>query len=533
MWGAAGGAAFHFARGLRGAPSGSGARLALAGAVRAASANAPRVGGTFAAYCAALSAIETAVSHARDSVDMWCSVSASAALWGLHGMRRGGAVAAARGALLGTTGGLAIYGTHHASMVRASRQADADSLLRQKRMMARGQPTPVAIAASRTAAAPPIDGPTSAAILYGNSRRAVAAVDLPPRLPFDAETSSPALEKLGYYCDFEDSDTLIRSNPKLTRWLCWMKTGRMSYLRYEQIADLIGDADNTLCVVSLHTARRLASATSPAASSKRDALAAPAPSQPQPSPAPPLLPAGASPSAFDRAPCCPAHRPHCLLRRPEHGRASTVTWEEALELYEDMVIGHYLPRLPRKEELKTVVDKVKGFFGNVTAGAKESFAQITGSAVRKRKREQKAKSRSSVQRDKEAQVKGGPQRGLGLRWLTVVHKPWRLLGSSSSAFPSSLLVLFLLVVGVDVVVLGSAAWSSSTSWTAKLRFRSASALYTAPLLSASLRGAAAPSSGLASRRRHPGRLLSKGRLAGRLGRRHRSAARLDDALLSS
>ncbi|KAF8701868.1 hypothetical protein HU200_033194 [Digitaria exilis] len=160
MWGAAGGAAFHFARGLRGAPSGSGARLALAGAVRAASANAPRVGGTFAAYCAALSAIETAVSHARDSVDMWCSVSASAALWGLHGMRRGGAVAAARGALLGTTGGLAIYGTHHASMVRASRQADADSLLRQKRMMA-------PIAASRTAAAPPIDGPTSAAILYG------------------------------------------------------------------------------------------------------------------------------------------------------------------------------------------------------------------------------------------------------------------------------------------------------------------------------------------------------------------------------
>uniref|UniRef100_A0A0D9YUJ1 Protein HHL1, chloroplastic n=1 Tax=Oryza glumipatula TaxID=40148 RepID=A0A0D9YUJ1_9ORYZ len=35
--------------------------------------------------------------------------------------------------------------------------------------------------------------------------------------------------------------------------------------------------------------------------------------------------------------------------------------------------------LPKKEELKTVVDKVKDFFGDVTSGAKESFAQITGS----------------------------------------------------------------------------------------------------------------------------------------------------------
>ncbi|KAG8071325.1 hypothetical protein GUJ93_ZPchr0006g45863 [Zizania palustris] len=37
--------------------------------------------------------------------------------------------------------------------------------------------------------------------------------------------------------------------------------------------------------------------------------------------------------------------------------------------------------LPKKEELKTVVDKVKDFFGDVTSGAKESFAQITGSAT--------------------------------------------------------------------------------------------------------------------------------------------------------
>ncbi|KAG2652095.1 protein HHL1, chloroplastic-like [Panicum virgatum] len=39
--------------------------------------------------------------------------------------------------------------------------------------------------------------------------------------------------------------------------------------------------------------------------------------------------------------------------------------------------------LPKKDELKTVVDKVKDFFGDVTAGAKESFAQITGTAETK------------------------------------------------------------------------------------------------------------------------------------------------------
>uniref|UniRef100_A0ACD5ZKH9 Uncharacterized protein n=1 Tax=Avena sativa TaxID=4498 RepID=A0ACD5ZKH9_AVESA len=36
--------------------------------------------------------------------------------------------------------------------------------------------------------------------------------------------------------------------------------------------------------------------------------------------------------------------------------------------------------LPKKEELKSVVDKVKDFFGEVTSGAQESFAQITGTA---------------------------------------------------------------------------------------------------------------------------------------------------------
>ncbi|CAL5002462.1 unnamed protein product [Urochloa decumbens] len=148
LWGAAGGATFHFARGLiRGAPSGG----RLAGAVRAASVNAPRVAGTFGAYCAAFSAVEAAVSHARDSKDMWCSVSASAAIWGLHGMRRGGAPAVVGSALLGAAGILAVYGVAHWGMEWECRRADADALLRLKQMVDRGEPTPVALAASRVA----------------------------------------------------------------------------------------------------------------------------------------------------------------------------------------------------------------------------------------------------------------------------------------------------------------------------------------------------------------------------------------------
>nr|CAB3488195.1 unnamed protein product [Digitaria exilis] len=63
-------------------------------------------------------------------------------------------------------------------------------------------------------------------------------------------------EKLGYYCDFED--TLIKSNPKLTSILCFMccevdhDIGRVVVLDEngkdvisEQIADLIGAAGST------------------------------------------------------------------------------------------------------------------------------------------------------------------------------------------------------------------------------------------------------------------------------------------------
>ena len=54
---------------------------------------------------------------------MWSSV---AATWGLHGMCRGGAPAAARCALLGATGFFAVKIIDHACMVWLSRCADSD-----------------------------------------------------------------------------------------------------------------------------------------------------------------------------------------------------------------------------------------------------------------------------------------------------------------------------------------------------------------------------------------------------------------------
>ncbi|KAG0533724.1 hypothetical protein BDA96_04G217700 [Sorghum bicolor] len=64
--------------------------------------------------------------------------------------------------------------------------------------------------------------------------------------------------------------------------------------------------------------------------------------------------------------------------------------------------------LPKKDELKTVVDKVKDFFGDVTAGAKESFAQITGSAVSKEEEEAENKEKfRSKRRKKQRKSKEG------------------------------------------------------------------------------------------------------------------------------
>ncbi|KAL6644315.1 hypothetical protein ACP70R_015923 [Stipagrostis hirtigluma subsp. patula] len=130
LHGFAGGSAFHFVRGLcRGSPGGGGRRLAAG--VRAALANAPGVAGKFAATFAVFSAIEGAVTLARPRDDSLNSVAAGAATWGLHGLRRRGAPAAAVSALLGASGVVAIMGIDRAVMDWHCRVKDR---LRQKRM---------------------------------------------------------------------------------------------------------------------------------------------------------------------------------------------------------------------------------------------------------------------------------------------------------------------------------------------------------------------------------------------------------------
>ncbi|RLM74560.1 hypothetical protein C2845_PM15G15130 [Panicum miliaceum] len=126
--GAAGGAAFHFARGLRASPSGA----RLASGARAACANAPRVAATFGAVGAAFSAIGAAVSRARGTRRRGLVVLP------LRFRRRLGPARHAagwrpgrRGALLGVAGPLAFYCIDHAGMVWQSRRADADSVLRK------------------------------------------------------------------------------------------------------------------------------------------------------------------------------------------------------------------------------------------------------------------------------------------------------------------------------------------------------------------------------------------------------------------
>lgn len=129
--GLAGGSAFHFVKGIR--DSAKGARLA--GAVQVVRANSLRVAGNFGAYCTAFSAIETAVSSARGKEDMWSSVAASAATWGLHGMRRGRAPAAARCALLGVMGVFVMTGAAYVASNYDPRCVSSEIIALQKRMM--------------------------------------------------------------------------------------------------------------------------------------------------------------------------------------------------------------------------------------------------------------------------------------------------------------------------------------------------------------------------------------------------------------
>lgn len=123
------GSAFHFVRGLRNSPRGA----RLAGAVRAASTHAPHVAGKLAAYFAAFSAIENGVSLARGKEDALNIVAAGATTWGFHAMRRGGALAAGRCALLGVVGVIALLEIDRAGMVWYSK----------KLMVNRAHPVPI------------------------------------------------------------------------------------------------------------------------------------------------------------------------------------------------------------------------------------------------------------------------------------------------------------------------------------------------------------------------------------------------------
>lgn len=76
-----------------------------------------------------------------------------------------------------------------------------------------------------------------------------------------------------------------------------------------------------------------------------------------------------------------------------------------------------------------MVDKVKDFFGDVTAGAKESFAQITGSAVSKEEEEAESKEKfRSKRRKKQRKSKEGLSKYAGTASLMQCHlfKPYYL-----------------------------------------------------------------------------------------------------------
>ncbi|TVU05689.1 hypothetical protein EJB05_48863, partial [Eragrostis curvula] len=92
--GGSAGSAYHFIRTLR---RGGG----LATGVRAVGANAPRIGGAFAAYHAVFCAFETAISRARGKDDFWGSVAAGAACMSTIHCRGGVARHAVGGCAIG------------------------------------------------------------------------------------------------------------------------------------------------------------------------------------------------------------------------------------------------------------------------------------------------------------------------------------------------------------------------------------------------------------------------------------------------
>ena len=83
--GAVGGSFFHFAKGLRNAPSGT----RFAGGLQAMHMNVPRVAGSFGVWCGMYSACDCTLVHLRHKEDHWNSILSGAATCGIFSLRQG------------------------------------------------------------------------------------------------------------------------------------------------------------------------------------------------------------------------------------------------------------------------------------------------------------------------------------------------------------------------------------------------------------------------------------------------------------
>ncbi|CAO2188781.1 unnamed protein product [Urochloa humidicola] len=119
------GSPFYFIRGLHNSPRGG----RLAGGVHAVRANVPRFAGMIAGRLAVFSVLESGMSLARGRrEDQWNTIVAGTGTYGLDHLRRGGAPAAARGALLAAAFfvGMALaefsFDDWHSRLVRSGRE---------------------------------------------------------------------------------------------------------------------------------------------------------------------------------------------------------------------------------------------------------------------------------------------------------------------------------------------------------------------------------------------------------------------------
>jgi len=83
--GAVGGSFFHFAKGLRNAPSGT----RFAGGLQGMRMNVPRVAGSFGVWCGMYSACDCTLVHLRHKEDHWNSILSGAATCGIFSLCQG------------------------------------------------------------------------------------------------------------------------------------------------------------------------------------------------------------------------------------------------------------------------------------------------------------------------------------------------------------------------------------------------------------------------------------------------------------